>query len=70
MFEKLVKLAFKSRKVFKVPFVPFLSYMYKLVKIYLANSLYLTENIEAALKEVFGIDRNILDSLYATFIST
>jgi hypothetical protein len=47
----------------------FISYIYKLTKLYLANSLYLIENIEAALKAVFGKDKSILDYLYVTFIS-
>jgi hypothetical protein len=70
MFEKLTKLAFQPRKVLKVLFVPFLSRVHKLIKIYLADGLYPVKYIETALKEVFGINRNILDFLYITFIST
>jgi hypothetical protein len=66
-FEKLAKLAFKPRKVLNIPF---LSRVHKLLKTYLADGLYPVENIEAALKEVFGINRSILDCLYATFIGT
>ncbi len=66
MFKKLAKVAFKPRKVLHIPFI---SYIYKLAKSYLANSLYLAKNIKAALKAVFGKDKSILDYLYATFIS-
>lgn len=66
-FEKLVKLAFKP---LKVPNIPFLYYIYKLLKIYLANGLYPVENIKTALKEVFEINRSILDCLYITSIGT
>jgi hypothetical protein len=70
MFEKLAKLAFQPRKVLKIPFVPFLSRVHKLVKTYLADGLYPAEHIETALKEVFGIDRSILDFSHATSIGT
>jgi hypothetical protein len=66
-FEKLAKLAFKPRKV---PNIPFICRIYKLLKTYSANGLYLAENIETALKEFFGIDRSILNCLYATSIGT
>jgi hypothetical protein len=66
-FKKLVKLVFKSWKVFNILF---LFHIYKLLKIYLANSLYLVKNIKATLKKVFGINRSILDSLYITSINT
>ncbi|KAH8650337.1 acyl transferase/acyl hydrolase/lysophospholipase [Tricladium varicosporioides] len=66
-FEKLAKLAFKPRKVLNIPF---LSRVHGLLKTFLADGLYPTENIEAALKEVFGIDRSILDSSHATTIGT
>jgi ABC-type dipeptide/oligopeptide/nickel transport system permease subunit len=66
VFEKLAKVAFKPRKVLHIPFI---SRIYKLAKSYLADGLYLAENIKAALKAVFGKDKSILDYLYATFIS-
>jgi len=66
-FEKLAKLAFKPRKVLNIPF---LCCIYKILKTYLANSLYLAENIETALKEVFGINRSILDYSHVTSIGT
>jgi len=49
--------------------IPFISYIYKLTKSYLANSLYLIKNIKAILKAIFGKDKSILNYLYATFIS-
>jgi len=67
VFKKLVKVAFKPRKVL---YILFISRIYKLIKSYLANSLYLVENIKATLKVVFGKDKSILDYLYATFINT
>lgn len=66
-FEKLAKLAFKPRKVLNIPF---LSRVHGLLKAFLADGLYPAENIEAAFKEVFGIDRSILDSSHATSIGT
>lgn len=66
-FEKLAKLAFKRRKVLDIPF---LSRTYEILKSYLADGIYPAENIEAALKEVFGTDRSILDSSHATSIGT
>ena len=66
-FEKLAKLAFKPRKVLNIPF---LSRVHEILKTYLADGLYPAENIEAALKEVFGIDRSILDASHATSIGT
>jgi hypothetical protein len=67
VFEKLIKLVFKYRKVLNI-FI--LSYIYKLLKLYLANSLYLVENIETALKTVFGTNKNILDYLYTISTNT
>jgi hypothetical protein len=65
VFKKLIKVAFKPRKVL---YIPFISCIYKLTKSYLANGLYLAENIEAILKAVFGKDKSILDYLYTTSI--
>ncbi|PVH69548.1 hypothetical protein DL98DRAFT_624539 [Cadophora sp. DSE1049] len=65
-FEKLAKVAFKRRKVLDIPF---LSRIHELLKSYLADGLYLVENIEAVLQAVFGKDKTILDYLHATFIS-
>ena len=65
VFEKLVKVAFKPRKVL---YIPFISRIYELAKSYLADGLYLAENIEAVLKAVFGKDKSILDYLYITSI--
>ena len=66
-FEELAKVAFKPRKVLNIPF---LSRIHELLKTYLADGLYPAENIEAALKEVFGVDRSILDCSHATSIGT
>ncbi len=63
----MAKLAFKPRKVLNIPF---LYRVYKLLKIYLANGLYLVENIKTALKDIFGINRSILDCSHATSIGT
>jgi hypothetical protein len=65
VFEKLIKVAFKP---WKVLYISFIFYIYKLAKLYLANGLYLVENIKAILKAVFGKDKSILDYLYITFI--
>jgi hypothetical protein len=65
VFEKLAKVAFKPRKVLHIPFI---SRIYELAKSYLADGLYPAENIEAALKAVFGKDKSILDYSYATSI--
>jgi hypothetical protein len=67
MFGRLAKLAFKRRKVLNIPI---LSCIYKLLTSYLANSLYLVDNIEAALKEVFGTEKGILGYSHATSAST
>jgi hypothetical protein len=66
-FENLAKLAFRRRKVLDIPF---LSRVHELLKSYLADGMYPAENIQAALKEVFGTDRSILDSSHATSIGT
>ncbi|KAH8799647.1 acyl transferase/acyl hydrolase/lysophospholipase, partial [Xylogone sp. PMI_703] len=64
-FEKLAKLAFKRREVLNIPI---LSRIYELSKSYLTDGLYPAENIEAALKSVFPIDRSILDYSHTTSI--
>jgi hypothetical protein len=62
-FERLAKVAFTPRKVSKVPiFRNFIELMIS----YFADGLYAPENIEAALKQVFGIDKSILDVSHAT----
>ena len=57
-FEKLAKLAFQRRKVLNLPFLP---RILELLMSYLADGIYPPENIEAALKQVFGANRGILD---------
>jgi hypothetical protein len=47
-----------------------LSSIYVLLKSFRADSLYPAENIEAALKAVFGTDKSILDYSHATSIGT
>jgi hypothetical protein len=66
-FERLAKLAFKRRKVLNIPI---LSRIHELLASYLDDGLYPAKNIEAALKEVFGTDRSILDYSYATSTGT
>jgi hypothetical protein len=64
-FEKLAHLAFKPRKVLNIPIV---SNLQEFAASIFADGLYPAENIETALKEVFGIDNSILDPSYATAI--
>jgi hypothetical protein len=64
-FERLAKLAFKRRKVWNIPFF---SRILELLVSYFTDGLYPAENIEGALKEVFGTKRSILDYSYATSI--
>jgi hypothetical protein len=83
-FTELADLAFKPRQVFipvisnilsrilsRIPIlsrIRLLSSIYVLLKSFRADSLYPAENIEAALQEVFGKDKTILDYSYATSI--
>jgi phage tail protein X len=62
-FEKLAKLAFQRRKVLNLPFLP---RILELLISYLADGIYPPGNIEAALKQVFGANRGILDYSHAT----
>ena len=66
-FEKLAKRAFKRRRVLGIPFF---SRIQEVLLSYFADGLYPAKNIEAALKEVFGVERSILDSSYATSTGT
>jgi hypothetical protein len=66
-FEKLAKLAFQRRKVSNLPFLP---RIVELLISYLADGIYPPENIEAALKQVFGANRGILDFSHATTTGT
>ena len=66
-FERLAKVAFKQRKVLKIPI---LRRLLELIIPYLTDGLYPPKNIEAALKQVFGDDRGILDFSYATSTGT
>lgn len=50
--------------------IPFMSRTYKLLAFYSADGFYSDENIEFALKEVFGTDKSILDCSYATSTRT
>lgn len=67
IFERLAKVAFTPRKVSKIPIF---RNLIELIISYFANGLYAPENIEAALKQVFGINRSILDISYATTTGT
>lgn len=64
-FESLARIAFKRRRVLGIPI---LSSIQELITSYLADSLYPVDNLDTALKEVFGGDRSLLDYLYATAI--
>jgi hypothetical protein len=84
-FTKLADLAFKPRQVFIpiisnilspiLSYIPILSRIrllssiYILLKAFKADSLYLAENIKAALQAMFGKEKTILDYLHATSIS-
>lgn len=64
-FQSLAKKAFKPRGLSQIPI---LSRIQKLLVSYLAESLYLADNLETDLKETFGDDSSILDYSYATTI--
>lgn len=66
-FERLSKVAFQRRKIFDLPYLP---YILELLVAYFTDGLYPAENIEAALKEVFGANRSILDYSLATTTGT
>lgn len=67
IFENLAKTAFQPRKVSQIPI---LSRIQELLITYLADSLYPADNLEAALKDVFGSDRGIMDCSHATATRT
>ena len=62
-FKRLAKVAFMPQKVSKIPI--FRNFI-KLLILYFTDGLYAPKNIEAALKQVFGNDRSILDISHAT----
>ncbi len=66
-FERLAKVAFKPRKVLQIPI---LRHLLELMISYFTDGLYPPENIEAALKQVFGNERSILDFSHATSSGT
>jgi hypothetical protein len=66
-FERLAKVAFTPRTVSKIPI--FCNFIELLIS-YFADGLYAPEKIEAALKQVFGNDRSILDVSHATTTGT
>lgn len=65
-FEKLAKLAFQRRKVLNIPF---LKRTLEFLMAYFADGLYPPENIEAALKQVFGT-KSVLNYSHATSTGT
>lgn len=70
-FENLARKTFKPRGIFQVPVIshiPILSRLLKFIISYLADGLYPADDLEAALKDVFGSDRGLLDYSYATAI--
>jgi len=71
VFERLAKKAFTTRRFAHLPIVsriPILSHILEFVISYLADGLYPTHDLEAALKEVFGTDRSFLDHSHASAI--
>lgn len=66
-FERLATHTFRRRKGLGIPF---LSRLQELLGSYFTDGLYGAENIEAALKEVFGTEGSILDYSYATSTGT
>jgi len=66
-FERLAKVAFKPRKMLKVPI--FRNLMEFMIS-YFTDGLYAPENIESALRQVFGVDKSILDVSHATSTGT
>ncbi|OQU97158.1 hypothetical protein CLAIMM_03134 [Cladophialophora immunda] len=71
IFESFAKRAFRPRWVSHIPVVsriPVLSHILEFLVSYLADGLYPADNLEAALKAVFGGDMGILDNSYATAI--
>ncbi|KAI9765987.1 MAG: hypothetical protein M1840_006994 [Geoglossum simile] len=67
IFENLAKTAFQSRIVSQIPI---LSRIQELLITYLADSFYPADDLEAALKDVFGSDRGIMDCSHATATGT
>jgi hypothetical protein len=66
-FEKLAKIAFTRRRSLGIPFI---SRLRECLVSYFNDGLYDAENIESALKEVFGSNGSILDYSYATSTGT
>lgn len=66
-FEQLAKIAFKPRNMSKIPMF---RNVIELMISYFTNGLYAPENMEAALKQVFGDKRGILDISHATSTGT
>ena len=62
--EKFEKLAFKPREVVKIAFK---SRIYKQAAFFSVDDLYPAEDIERALKEVFGTDKSILNLSSPTY---
>jgi len=67
MFLDIAERIFKRRKAFNIPFI---SRVFELIVLYFTNGLYSAQNIESVLKEVFGIDKSILNCSYVTSIGT
>ena len=67
MFPKIAEYIFQQWNAFNIPFF---SYIFKLAISYFANGLYLAQNIKSILKEVYSIDKSILNCLYAISIET
>ena len=65
IFKQLAKRVFTRQEVSKIPI---LSYIEALAALVFTNSLYLVENIKAPLKQIFSIEKGILDYLYTTTI--
>jgi len=66
-FERLAKVAFNRPKVLNIPVM---RHLLEFVISYFTDGLYSPKNIEAALKQVFGDERSILDFSHATSTGT
>jgi hypothetical protein len=70
-FESLARKAFKPRGFAQIPLlsrIPIVAHILEFLMSYLADGLYPADDLEAALKDVFGDNRSILDHSHATAI--
>jgi hypothetical protein len=67
MFERLSKFAFQPRFFFNIPII---SHVLNLFFSYFFDGRYSADNLEAALQEVFGNNRSLIDFSRATAAGT